>query len=361
MIPSPVMTTLGTLFCVVVIRLGRFSSLVAPTFPKVTSEGNAKYQGVRKSVLILLLLVFGACRLTASAEEETSLLLSPPPQGQVSSNDLIVSVSLSGPLGKAMDLETAKLFVDGRNVTGLCLRTGEYLSFRPLSPLQPGKVSARVEFSNGVTREWSFQVIPSQLIKSVTHNAQEALGEYQEMKVEMDAEPGLEAGFLIDHRSEEYPMTETSRGHYEGIYTVQPGDYFLGVPITGQLHLGERVESRDSESLANLFGHLFRVHIIEPLSGKAPSNDFMIKGRTRPKSKVTIVPRLSFNNNTAPPASRWSDSGGGSIEAQADDEGYFQIEYGVPVSVPGLNVVLSVFAVTPSGERSVPITLRYSF
>lgn len=316
---------------------------------------------MRKSVLILFFLIFLAYCLPAGAEEETSLLLSPPPQGQVSSNDLVVSVSVSGPLSKALDLESAKLFVDGRNVTGLCLRTGDYLSFRPLSPLSPGQVSARVEFSNGVTREWSFQVIPSQLIKSVTHNAQEALGEYQEMKVEMDAEPGLEAGFLIDHRGEEYPMTETDRGHYEGIYTVKPGDYYLGVPITGQLHLGERVESRDSQTPANLFGHLFRVHIIEPLSGKAPSNDFMIKGRTRPGSKVTIVPRLSFNSNTPAPASRWSESGGGSIEAQADKDGYFQIEYGVPLSLPNLNVVLSVFAVTPSGERSVPITLRYSF
>lgn len=293
--------------------------------------------------------------------EETSMLLTPPPQSQVQSNDLIISVAVSGPLSKALDLGTAKLFVDGHNVTGLCLRTDDYLSFRPFNPPEPGPIAARVEFSNGVTREWTFEVVPSRLIESVTHNGKEALGEYQDLKVEMVAEPGLEASFLIDRRREAHPMTEVSRGRYEGVYTVKPGDYYLGVPITGQLHLGERVEQKDAEVPAKLFGHLFRVHIIEPLSGPAPSNNFVIKGRTRPGSKVTIAPKYSFNNNALPPQSRWSGSGGGSFESRADEEGFFEVEYGVPIAVPGLKVVLAVFAVTPDGERSAPITLRYSF
>lgn len=305
--------------------------------------------------MLLLLLSSGA------SAEETSLLLNPPPEGKVQSNDLIVSVTVSGPLADALNLDTAKLFVGGRNVTGLCFRTDGYMSYRPLSAPQPGPVEARVEFSNGVTREWTFEVVPSQLIKKVEHNATEALGEYQEMKVSMEAETGLKASFVIDHGRKEHPMEETSRGHYEGIYTVKPGDYFLGVPVTGQLHLGDRIESRDAEEPAKLFGHLFRVHIIEPLSGKAPSNNFMIKGRTRPGSKVSIVPRLSFNSNTPAPQSRWSSGGGGNIEGKADEEGYFEINYGVPLSLPNLSVVLSVYAVSPEGERSVPITLRYQF
>lgn len=293
--------------------------------------------------------------------KETSLLLTPPPQAQVQGNDLIISVAVSGPLSEALDLGTAKLFVNGRNVTGLSLRTDAYLSYRPLDSPKPGPVGVRVEFANGVTREWSFEVIASRLIESVSHNGKEALGEYQDLKVEMVAEPGLEASFLIDRRREAYPMTEVSRGRYEGVYTVQPGDYYLGVPITGQLHLGERIEQKDAEVAAKLFGHLFRVHIIEPLSGPAPSNNFLIKGRTRPGSKVTIVPKYSFNSNTRPPQSRWSGSGGGSIESKADEEGFFEVEYGVPIAVPALKVVLSVFAVAPDGERSAPITLRYSF
>lgn len=293
--------------------------------------------------------------------EETSLTLSPPPKGEVEANDLIVSASVSGPLSQAMDLGNARLFVDGRNVTGLCLRTQGYLSYRPMSPLPPGAVEARLEFTNGVVRQWNFQVVPSHLIKTVSHDAHEALGEYQEMTVKMEGEPGLKATFSIDNDEKEYPMEEVSRGFYQGTYTVKPGDYYLGVPIKGHLHLGSRVETRKSGEEANLFGHLFRVHIFEPLSGKAPSNNFVIKGRTRPGSRVSIVPRLSFNKNTQAPLSRWSTDAAGTIEADVDEDGFFEVGYGVPLSLPNLSVVLAVYAVSPDGERSVPITLRYDF
>lgn len=313
-----------------------------------------------KSLVFLILLLWGTVLQSVGADQ-TSLLLNPPPDGEVQSNDLVVSVSVSGPLKESLPLGSAKLFVAGRNVTGLCLRTESYLSYRPLNPLSPGLVEARLEFANGVVRQWTFEVVASELIESVSHNAEESLGEYQELKVTMKAEPGLKATFTIDDDSEEISMEEVTRGEYEGHYTVKPGDYYLGVPIYGQLHLGARTERRKADSEANLFGHLFRVHIIEPLPGKAPSNNFLIKGRTRPGSKVSIVPRLSFNSRTQAPSSRWSSSGGGSIESRADENGYFEIEYGVPISVPNLSVVFSVYAVTPEGERSVPITLRYTF
>jgi hypothetical protein len=70
---------------------------------------------------------------------------------------------------------------------------------------------------------------------------------------------------------------------------------------------------------------------------------------------------LSFNSNARFPSSRWSSQAGGNIEAKADEDGFFEIEYGIPISVPNLSVVLAVFAVAPDGERSVPITLRYQF
>lgn len=328
---------------------------------KGTDSSEAKHDKVKKYALQILVVLFSLLAVLPSAAEETSLLLNPPPEGEVQGRDLVVSCTVSGPLSEALNLSTAQLFVGERNVTGLCLRTKDYMSYRPMSPPSPGPMEARLEFSNGVVRKWEFQVVPTELIESVSHNGQEALGEYQELKVVMKAEPGLKASFSIDNERKKHPMVETSRGLYEGIYTVQPGDYFLEVPIHGHLHLGSRIESRDSSEPAILFGHLFRVHIIEPLSGKAPSTNFKIKGRTRPGSKISIVPRLSFNANTPAPSSRWSSGGGGNIEAKADEDGFFEIEYGVPLKVPALAVVLNVYAVAPDGERSVPITLRYRF
>lgn len=321
-------------------------------------RGEANSLEVRHSVILLLLIIV----TQVSFAEQTSLLLSPAPGSEVEASELVVSVTVSGPLSEALNLSTARLWVDGRDVTGLCLRSGSYLSYRPIAEMPKGAVQARLEFANGVIKEWAFTIVATELIESIEHNGQEALGEYQELKVVMKAEPGLEASFSIDKERQEHPLTEASPGVYEGTYTVKPGDYFLEVPLYGHLKTGTRTASREAEVPVSLFGHLFRVQIIEPLSGKAPSNNFMIKGRTRPGSKVSIVPRLSFSSNTKAPSSRWSsDGGGGSIETRADEEGFFEIEYGIPISVPNLSVVLAVFAVTPEGERSVPITLRYSF
>ena len=335
--------------------------------PKGPSAGHpgawvpgSKHENVVRSLPLYILFLVGFLSQLCWAEK-TSLLLSPAPDAEIQSRDLVVSVTVSGPLSESLNLGTAKLFVGDRNVTGLCLRNDTYMSFRPLNPMPTGPVEARLEFSNGLVKKWNFEVVPTEFIKSVTHNGREALGEYQDLKVRMEAEPGIKATFTIDTKRKEHPMTEVSRGVYEGTYTVKPGDYFLGVPIHGHLHFGSRKESRKSEEPAKLFGHLFRVHIIEPVAGKAPSKNFTIKGRTRPGSKVSIVPRLSLNSNTPAPSSRWGRGGGGNIEAQANDEGFFEIDYGVPITLPNLSVVLNVYAVSPSGERSVPITLRYDF
>ena len=133
---------------------------------------------MNKSVLlVLLILLFG----TTVWAEETSLLLNPPQGGQVQSIDLVVSATVNGPLKEALDLRTAKLYLGDRDVTGLCLRTDGYLSFRPMNPLPPGPVDAKLQFANGVVRQWSFKVVPTELIESVTHNAKEALGEWGRM------------------------------------------------------------------------------------------------------------------------------------------------------------------------------------
>lgn len=308
------------------------------------------------SLLALLLLLFGV----AGAQEQTSLSVSPLPDASVRGEDLMISVSVSGPLVDTMNLSQARLFVDDREVTMHTLRTDRFLSYRPLAPPTPGPLKARLEFPNGVERNWVFQVSAPQVITSVAHSATDSLGEYEELTVTLEGEPGLKASFLLGDEEKQHPMTETSRGVYVGTYTVQPGDFYLGEPVTGQLHLGSRVETARAKTPVTLFGHLFRVVVYSPKSGSQVPNNFDIKGRTRPKCKVTFVPDLSFQRNSRAPNTQGS-GGDGSFETWADEEGFFTVNYGVPISLPNLSVVMSVFATTPKGERSVPVILRYHF
>lgn len=307
-------------------------------------------------VLATFLLLLGPA---LAQDGQTSLSVSPLPDASVRGEELMISVSVSGPLVEAMNLAQAKLYVDGQDVTMHTLRTDRFLSYRPLAPPSPGPINARLEFPNGVERSWSFKVTSPQVISSVTHSATDSLGEYEELTVTLEGEPGLRASFLIGDKPEEHPMTEASRGVYIGTYTVKPGDFYLGEPITGQLHMGSRVEQMKAKDPVTLFGHLFRVVIYSPKSGSQTPNNFDIKGRTRPKCKVTFVPDLSFQRNTRAPSTQ--GGGGASFETWADEEGYFMVNYGVPISLPNLSVVMSVFATTPDGERSVPMILRYHF
>lgn len=272
----------------------------------------------------------------------------------------MISVSVSGPLVETMNLAQARLFVNGTEVTGQSLRTDYFLSYRPLSPPSPGAMQARLEFPNGVERAWGFEITAPDVIASVSHNAKDSLGEYEELQVTLEGMPGRRAGFLLGDDEKEYPMSETTPGVYTGSYTVQPGDYYLGEPVTGVLHLETRSERRQAEQPVTLFGHLFRVVIFSPRSGSQTPNNFDITGRTRPGSKVTFVPALSFRRNTRAPSTQ-GRGGGGSFEARADADGFFTVNYGVPLSLPNLSVVMSVFATTPQGERSVPVILRYHF
>lgn len=307
--------------------------------------------------MVLILALFCPA---ASSQEQTSLSVSPLPEARVSPEELMISASVSGPLVESMNLAQARLFVNDREVTTQALRTDRFLSYRPLALLPPGPVKARLEFPNGVERSWAFEVVGSQVIRSVTHSATESLGEYEELTVTLEGEPGLKASFLLGDEEREHSMTETERGVYVGTYTVKPGDFYLGEPVTGQLHLGSRVESMQAKKPVTLFGHLFRVVILSPKSGSTVPNNFDIKGRTRPKCKVTFVPDLSFQRNSRAPNTQ-GRGGDGSFETWADEEGYFTVNYGVPISLPSLSVVMSVFATTPKGERSVPVILRYHF
>lgn len=308
----------------------------------------------------MALLVSLAGLLLPVLAQDTSLSVSPLPSSTVRPEELMISVSVSGPLVEAMNLAQARLFVNGREVTGQCLRTDRFLSYRPPVPPESGKMEARLEFPNGVEREWAFEVSRPSAITSVTHSATESLGEYEELTVTLEGEPGLKASFLLGDEEDEHPMTEASRGVYIGTYTVKPGDFYLGEPVTGQLHLGPRVEQLRAKKPVTLFGHLFRVVIYSPKSGSQTPKNFDIKGRTRPGSKVTFVPDLSFQRNSRAPNTQGS-GGDGSFETRADDQGYFTVNYGVPISLPNLSVVMSVFATTPKGERSVPVILRYHF
>lgn len=275
----------------------------------------------------------------------------------------LVTVKL--PKGHSYNHASARMWVNEREVSASLLRTPMFVSYRPLGEMLAGPVAVRFtipdEQGDKVELAWTFQLEPRGRIQEVTHNAETELGEYDELVVEMRAEPGGQAWFEVEGFKRDLPMHEEELGLYRGSYTVKPGDMKMEGTVKAHLQLGPRVETAAADRPVTIFGNIFRVKVFEPVSGSKVPLNFLIKGRTRPGAKVTAVANVGFDAAMQAPNTNTGDGGTGGIETRADEEGFFELEYGVPLKLPNLRVILAVFAVNQKGERSVPTILQYQF
>jgi hypothetical protein len=277
--------------------------------------------------------------------------------------DLRPVISIQLPPGTLYS--SARLWVNGREVSLMCLRTSTFVSYQPAGEMTPGPVQVRfwapTREGRYLEASWSFEIRPINAITSVTHDARENLGEYDEVTVEMVGQPGGEAWFQIEGLGDRVPMPEVEEGVYRGTYTVKPGDYKLAARVVAYLRLGRRISEMAAEKPVTLFGNIFKVRILSPRNNSTVPLSFDIKGRTRPGSRLSIVPKIGFQEGMAPPTR--SDTSGtvGAIEALADEQGYFTVHYGIPLKLPNMHLILTVTAVDPRGERSAPTHLYLKF
>lgn len=287
-----------------------------------------------------------------------------PGQGEVVTGGRPV-ITINIPKNAPIPYDSARIWVNGKEVGGL-LRTPMFVSYQPPGELPEGKVDVRFTAGN-TTLSWDFVIKYRQSITSVSHDAVENLGEYDEVKVTMKGEPGGKAWFDLEGLAEKVPLEEKEAGVYTGQLLIEPGSNKMGAKLTAFLRLGPRTHQLSSEKPVNVFGGLFRVKIFGPPSGSKVDSTFNLTGRTRPGSKVICAPNLGIADGITPPvtatdiAGRRQGATTGSVEATADEKGYFTIEYGVPIVLPNLQVAMAVYAIDPQGNRSAPVILRYRF
>ncbi|MEW6276975.1 MAG: hypothetical protein AB1758_00030 [Candidatus Eremiobacterota bacterium] len=303
----------------------------------------------------LLLLV---CLVQAAWGQPPPLLEVTPAEGSsIQDHRPVISINLT----EDVEYATARLWVNKQEVTLTTLRTPTFVSYRPMDDLS-GTVEVRFWARNrsgaGVDRKWSFVVQPGQRIVSVKHDAVEKLGEYDELNVELRGEPGGQAWFDLEDYREKIPLQEVSEGVYRGSYLVHPGEYRLSTTVVGYLKFGGVTERMACDRKVKIFANVFQVRIISPPSGTQVDGSVTIRGRTRPNAQVVAVVRVAFQDNVPPPRSD-KDEADGLERGQADEKGFFTIEYGPPVILPNMQVVMAIFAVDEEGNRSVPAIVRY--
>lgn len=274
-------------------------------------------------------------------------------------------VQVSWPAGQ-LQAGRCRLWFQGKEVTSECLRSADFLSFRPFRSPPAGPIEVRFEAENlqgqTVSRSWTFVFAPQSWIESVEHNAVADLFEGDVLEVKARGRSGGKARFQVEGM-DSVAMAETSPGQYLGTYLVNNRDTVLSKPLKVMFQSGSHRETVQAELPVKIFGGFYRPRVSEPADGSLVEQSFILRGKARPGSRVSILPKIGFGGDDRAPTSNSEEVGGtaGSFPAEVDSEGNFQAEYGVPVLLPGMTVVITVYALDPDGTRSAPTVVRYRF
>lgn len=307
----------------------------------------------------LLLLLLG---LTGPVLSQPLVLVPAPDEKVVEDRPFI---SVSWPEG-AVVANRCRLWLNDQEVTGQCLRNGHYLTFRPYKAPPSGSVAVRFagEDSKGqpLEKSWTFELAPAPWIQNLSHDGQSDLLEDDLLQVKFRAPARGRASFTIGSLSP-VQMVESEPGSYQGSYRVKASDCSLASPVTVHYQKGDHKEDASIAPNVKVFGGLYRVRITSPPDGSLVEQSFVLTGHARPGSRVSIIPKIGFTDRLAPPTTNSNTVSGtaGSIPAEVDEQGNFQVEYGVPLVLPGMRVVMSIFTIDPEGNRSMPTIVHYRF
>lgn len=262
--------------------------------------------------------------------------------------------------------------LDDRDISATCRRQDSVITF-PLPPdLAPGphRVSLALPSLMSGTREihWQFTVAPPSSETGtgaalvVTHSAKRTLYEGDLIEVRVEAPPGGRGTATIGPIR--LDLGEVEPGVYTANREVVHDDYCVGSPIQAELSYADgRVLRASSSAPLKIFGQVFTVRIITPQSGQRVPWDFLIKGRTRPNSLITITPMIGGGSTpttdlTAPPAPGSITRNIGTIQTSSDARGYFTQKFGFPIRVMDIAYGFKVTAIDPQGAQAIPATFR---
>jgi hypothetical protein len=274
-------------------------------------------------------------------------------------------IQVSWPEGTLLQ-QKCRLWMNGQEVTGECLRSGNFLSFRPYKAPTPGTVEVRFQAEDAkgqsLEKSWKFLLAPSAWIQNLSHSATADLFEDDQLEVQFRAPTRGKASFTVGNLGP-VAMAEKEPGLYLGSYRIKPTDNALNSSVTVRYAKGDHREEAVASPPVKVFGGFYRVRINSPADGSQVAQTFVLSGHARPGSRVSVIPKIGFSDDTPSPTTNSNTVAGtaGSIPAEVDESGNFTVEYGVPLVLPGMQVVMSIFAVDSEGNRSMPTIVRYRF
>lgn len=284
-----------------------------------------------------------------------------PEDGEIiSGENSTIYVILDNNAIKSDEIKNYTITLNGNDITFLSHKSKNRISLNPLQYLSFGKNQVKIAVDvNGqlIEKQWCFTYDKNVNITNIDFEPKDALIEGDELKVKMEGRPGGRAWFNLTDKIANIPMDETYSGSYEGTYKVKRGDLIKGVPITCYLDIpNENISRLESKELVSIQADFFRIRIISPKNAEQVEQNFKICGRTRPEATVRLTAKIELKKIAGINLGNIKTESGG-IKAKADQNGYFEIEFGFPIKVKDISFNLTFFATDLNGNCSLPAML----
>lgn len=258
--------------------------------------------------------------------------LNPANNSQTVSPDTSISGQFDDTNSPAVDLNSVRILVNGRDVTTRSTITQDFFTYRPDQPFAPGTVQVQVQYRNvnnqQQTANWAFTVQQPQplQITSITHSGigtSQPTGASFTVTINGTANAQASALLIQDGRTvRDVPAREVSSGVYVATVAIQRGDRVDNGAVVGRLQRqGQTTYAAASQPFAfnsstpvspspspspspststpptsgdtTIAG--LKPRFTSPQSGSEVSGGFVLIGQTLPNAgvQVTVTSRVS--------------------------------------------------------------------
>ncbi|HET6384965.1 MAG TPA: copper amine oxidase N-terminal domain-containing protein [Armatimonadota bacterium] len=308
-------------------------------------------------------LVEAGSAITISSIPPKLSQLAPAPGAAISNLRPTIYAILT-PGSAPVNAASARITVNGKDVTPEATITPAFVSYTPAKDLKPGanNVVIQVDDNTGLAAKasWNFNIAPREGIKSLSVSPTSNLGAGDVLTVTMTGEPNGQAWFTIPGVAQRVPMTQTpTPGVYTGTYTARRGDEETGQRVVGHLALNGATFAETSTAPVTIWTKSAQTPIItSPADGAHVTGSIRVTGTADPDSQVHV--QVSYKQSLL---GIFATTGSlATFDVTADKQGQFETPQiplgGILGSTSNVNYTITATETNPAGQQSAPATVQ---
>jgi hypothetical protein len=329
----------------------------ALTFTDAAAIGRLRANGTER-------LIQAAGRFTIDTQPPVVRGMTPDPGSRVVRSRPNISAAFDAAGGSAVQPDTVRVLLDGRDVTAQANVTPYFVSLQPQTTLAMGEhrveVSGRDQAGNEFRQAWSFFVAEGgEAIQSFTHDAPARPEPGDVVTLTLRGEPGATAVFSIGELVTDRQMREVEPGRYVGEYTIRRGDALANQPIRARLQTrgGQVFTVQAERGIGMQAGPLQAPQVTSHQPNQQVRSPLTLEGTAPPNSRVQV--RIEHRTMVLGALPMGGTIAERVVDVDADGR-WRTAPIPLDTLVRGSNTeyTVTLVALVPGAEPSEPVTLR---